>query len=118
MTYTEKDLGGVLDTEAAYKDSYVRGLYEPYGWAIWPPIPFHMTQFIGNWTSRQLRPTAHIYLLGTQGWGSDVLARLLYGFRLSVLFGLSLTLVSTLIGVTVGALQGFFGGAVDLLVSA
>ena len=40
VTYTEKDLGGVLDTEAAYKDSYVRGLYEPYGWAIWPPIPF------------------------------------------------------------------------------
>ena len=114
VTYTEKDLGGVLDTEAAYKDSYVRGLYEPYGWAIWPPIPFSYDTI--HW-ELDVAPTPpdSTHLLGTQGWGSDVLARLLYGFRLSVLFGLSLTLVSTLIGVTVGALQGFFGGAVDLL---
>ena len=114
VTYTERELGGVLDTEAVYKDAFVRTLYEPYGWSLWPPIPFSYDTI--HW-ELEVAPTPpdSTHLLGTQGWGSDVLARLLYGFRLSVLFGLSLTLISTLIGVTVGALQGFFGGPVDLV---
>ena len=66
VTYTEKDLGGVLDTEAACKDSYVRGLYEPYGWAIWPPIPFSYDTI--HW-ELDVAPTPpdSTHLLGTQG---------------------------------------------------
>ena len=107
--YSEEDLGGVLKTEADYRDEYVADLFEPYGWSIWPPVRFSYGTI--HWELK-VAPTApdNTHIMGTQGWGSDVFARLLYGFRLSVLFGISLTLVSTAIGVLVGALQGFFGG--------
>eukprot|EP01034_Spumella_vulgaris_P019190 gene19190-24524_t len=63
----------------------------------------------------RLKPASAEYLLGTDAYGRDVLARLIYGFRISVLFGLALTIASTVIGIAAGAVQGYFGGVVDLL---
>jgi microcin C transport system permease protein len=114
FTYTEEELGGVLKTEADYRDPFVADLFEPHGWSVWPPIRYSHDTI--HWELK-IAPTPpdSVHILGTQGWGSDVFARLLYGFRLSVLFGLALTIISTFIGVMVGALQGYFGGYIDLL---
>ena len=114
FTYSEAELGGVLDAEAGYGDPFVMELIEADGWAVWPPVPFaHGTI---DWSIEDVpSPPDGTHLLGTDGGGTDVFAKLLYGFRLSVLFGLSLTIVSSAIGVLVGALQGYFGGMTDLL---
>ena len=114
FSYTEKELGGELDTEAWYIDPYVQELINADGWALWPPIRFSHDTI--DWFKDEvpLGPNSE-HLLGTDGLGSDILAKLLYGFRLSVIFGLTLTLLSSIIGILVGALQGYFGGLVDLL---
>ena len=112
--YTETDLGGVLESEAEYRDPYVIELIEGNGWALWPPIRFSFNTIDYSYEVAPSPPDG-VHLLGTDGGATDVLAKLLYGFRLSVLFGLSLTLISSSIGVTVGALQGYFGGLVDLI---
>jgi microcin C transport system permease protein len=112
--YTETDLGGVLESEAEYRDPYVMDRIEEDGWALWPPIRFSFNTIDYSYEVAPSPPDG-IHLLGTDGGATDVLAKLLYGFRLSVLFGLTLTLISSSIGVTVGALQGYFGGLVDLI---
>lgn len=114
FTYTEKDLGGVLETEAWYIDPYVQDLIASDGWALWPPIRFSHDTI--DWYKNAVPASPDgIHLMGTDGLGSDIFAKLLYGFRLSVLFGLTLTILSSAIGILVGALQGYFGGLVDLL---
>jgi microcin C transport system permease protein len=112
--YTETDLGGVLESEAEYRDPYVMDRIEEDGWALWPPIRFSFNTIDYSYEVAPSPPDG-VHLLGTDGGATDVLAKLLYGFRLSVLFGLTLTLISSSIGVTVGALQGYFGGLVDLI---
>ncbi len=114
FTYSEAELGGELETEAWYRDPFVMNLIEADGWAIWPPIPFSYNTI--DWGMRDLpaAPDA-VHILGTDGGATDLFAKVLYGFRLSVLFGLSLTLMSSFIGVLVGAVQGYFGGMTDLL---
>ena len=112
--YTETDLGGVLESEAEYRDPYVMDRIEEDGWALWPPIRFSFNTIDYSYEVAP-SPPDRVHLLGTDGGATDVLAKLLYGFRLSVLFGLTLTLISSSIGVTVGALQGYFGGLVDLI---
>jgi microcin C transport system permease protein len=112
-TYPETVFGGVFPSEAAYREPEVRQLIEEKGWILWPPIPFRydtITNAPGPFPS----PPSAIAWLGTDDQGRDVLARLIYGFRISVLFGLALTLFSSLIGVAAGAAQGYFGGLVDL----
>ena len=113
--YTESDLGGELPIPAQYRDPYVIDLVEQTGgWMLMPPIPYRFdTQDLYIQSSSPAKPSAQ-HWLGTDDRGKDTLARVIYGFRLSVLFGLSLTALSSLIGVTVGALQGYFGGRVDL----
>ncbi len=114
FTYSEAELGGVLETEAWYRDPFVMNLIEADGWAIWPPIPFSYNTI--DWGMRDLpAPPDAVHILGTDGGAADLFAKVLYGFRLSVLFGLSLTLMSSFIGVLVGAVQGYFGGLTDLL---
>ena len=114
FTYSEAELGGVLETEAWYRDPFVIDLIEADGWAIWPPIPFSHNTI--DWGMRDLpAPPDAVHILGTDGGATDLFAKVLYGFRLSVLFGLSLTLASSFIGVLVGALQGYFCGLTDLL---
>ena len=112
--YTESELGGVLRTEAEYRDPYVMNLIESDGWAVWPPIRFSFNTI--DYTYQVVpAPPDTVHILGTDGQGTDIFAKLLYGFRLSVLFGISLTIISSVIGVTVGALQGYYGGLIDLL---
>ena len=112
----ESELGGDLGIEADYTDPYVKNLIEEgNGWAIYPLIPYsHDT--VDFWVNDSTpAPPSGQHWLGTDDRAKDNLARLIYGFRLSVLFGLTLTIFSSLIGVTAGAVQGYFGGLVDLI---
>jgi microcin C transport system permease protein len=111
--YPETTFGGFLPSEADYRDPAVIKMISEKGWMVWPLIPFSystITDAPGPYPAAPSR----IDWLGTDDQGRDVLARLIYGFRISVLFGLALTLFSSVIGVAVGAIQGYFGGLVDL----
>lgn len=113
--YPETIFGGDFETETDYRDPYIRSiLTTDDNWIMYPPNP-HSFNSINLELDRPVPspPTAENFL-GTDDRGRDVLARLLYGFRLSVLFGAALTLVGTLIGIVAGALQGYFGGRLDL----
>jgi microcin C transport system permease protein len=112
--YPETAFGGVFPTAADYRDPEVKQLINAKGWMIWPPIPFSYNTINYNLPSPAPSPPSRVDWLGTDEEGRDVLARLIYGFRISVLFGLSLTLASSVIGVAAGAVQGYFGGLVDL----
>ena len=114
--YPETEFGGVFETEAVYTSRAVQDLIEAGdGWMVWPPIPFsHDT--IDRYTEGAVpeAPSAR-HWLGTDDVARDVTARIIYGFRLSVLFGLALTFFSAIIGIAVGATQGYFGGLIDLI---
>jgi microcin C transport system permease protein len=113
---SERDLGGELPTEAAFWDPYVQDLVkESGGWMLWPPIRFGYRTPDMYIESSAPAPPSRRHWLGTDDAGRDTLARLIYGFRLSVLFGLALTTISMIIGISAGAVQGYFGGYVDLL---
>ncbi|ENM5735027.1 ABC transporter permease [Vibrio mimicus] len=114
LQYSETQFGGEFDTEADYTDPYVVGLIEEKGQIIWPPIRFHYDTINFNITGSVPSPPDSVNWLGTDDKGRDVLARIIYGFRISVLFGFVLTLISSLIGVLVGATQGYYGGWLDL----
>lgn len=110
--YPETRFGGEFPTEADYRDPYVRRLIEEKGWMVWPPIRFSYNTVVYGRPAPA--PPSRENLLGTDDQSRDVLARLIYGFRISVLFGLALTGVSMIVGVSAGAVQGYFGGWVDL----
>jgi microcin C transport system permease protein len=112
--YPETTFGGFLETEAEYSDPEVQELIEAKGWMLWPLIPFSYDTICYELpTPAPSAPTANNWL-GTDDQARDVVARLIYGFRISVLFGLALTLISSVIGIAAGAVQGYFGGRVDL----
>ena len=112
--YPETTFGGFFETEAEYRDPEVVDLIQAKGWMLWPPIPYsYDTVSYDLPTPAPSPPTARNWL-GTDDQARDVVARLVYGFRISVLFGLTLTLVSSVVGVSAGAVQGYFGGRVDL----
>lgn len=115
VRYAETEFGGDFETEADYKDPYVQELITKNGgWMVWPPIRYNYQTINFDLTeSAPTAPDGHNWL-GTDDQGRDVLARVIYGFRLSVLFGLALTLISSLVGVIAGALQGYYGGWFDL----
>lgn len=114
-SYPETTFGGVFETEADYQDPVVKQLIEEQGWAIWPVIPFSAST--PNYALQVPFPTppSDQNWLGTDDQGRDVVARLLYGLRISVLFGFALTLFSAVLGIIVGAIQGYYGGWIDLL---
>ncbi len=115
-TYYETEFGGFLDTEADYRDPEVQKLItDKGGWMIWPLIPYSYNTINYGLTQPAPSPPSAENWLGTDDQGRDVLARLIYGLRLSVLFGLTLTLIGSAIGVLAGAIQGYFGGLTDLL---
>jgi microcin C transport system permease protein len=111
--YPETTFGGFLPTAADYRDPAVTELIREKGWILWPLIPFDY-RTITNAPGPYPAPPSRTDWLGTDDQGRDVLARLIYGFRISVLFGLALTLFSSVVGVAAGAVQGYFGGLVDL----
>jgi microcin C transport system permease protein len=138
VTYPDTDFGDVFGTAADYRDPHLQAyLAKRHAVQIWPPIPFSYDTIVSRPPSPfPSKPTwlldakdcafaakngygqcgsLEYNWLGTDDIGRDVLARLIYGFRISVLFGLILTAVSSLIGVAAGAVQGFFGGWTDLL---
>ncbi len=140
--YPETAFGGDFQTEAIYRDPEVRclidsggledcfddpeGIIEQIeagtfqadgferGWAIWPPIPYSYNTSVDRPGAAPLPPNGQ-NLLGTDDTKRDVLARVIYGFRLSILFTLIVTGAASLIGIFAGALQGFFGGWLDLI---
>ncbi|HKX10514.1 MAG TPA: ABC transporter permease [Stellaceae bacterium] len=114
-TYPETAFGGVFPTEADYRDPAVRTEIDAKGWVIFPLIPFSYGTINYDLPVPAPAPPSAVNWLGTDDQGRDVLARLLYGFRISVLFGLVLTLLSSAIGIIAGAIQGYFGGLTDLL---
>ena len=113
--YPETIFGGDLPTAADYRDPVVEKAIEAKGWMVWPLIPFSYDTINYNLTSPAPAPPDQVNWLGTDDQGRDVTARLIYGFRISVLFGLALTFASSVIGVAAGAVQGYYGGLVDLL---
>lgn len=114
--YPETTFGGEFPLQANYKSPYIQELVaEKQGWMIWPVIPFNYSSINYDLQVPAPAPPSAQNWLGTDDQGRDVFARVIYGFRISVLFALTLTLISSVIGVFVGALQGFYGGWVDLV---
>ena len=112
--YSETTFGGDFETEADYRDPYVKNLINDSGWMIWPIIPYSYDTIIRDLTVPAPAPPSKKNWLGTDDQARDVLARIIYGFRISILFGFTLTFFSMLIGVSAGAIQGYFGGKIDL----
>ena len=139
VRYSETTFGGDFETEADYRDPFLKELIDKSGgFMIWPPIRYsYNTHNLDlptpapsppTWmlTEEQCKPVVERKgltscrdleqnWLGTDDQGRDVLARIIYGFRLSVLFGLTLSIVSSVVGIAAGAVQGYFGGWTDLL---
>ena len=113
--YTDADFGGVLPTEADYKDSFTKQQIEENGWMIMPIIPFSYDTINYDLKVASPAPPSRENWLGTDDQARDILARLIYGLRASILFGLILTFVSSAIGILMGAIQGYFGGKTDLI---
>ena len=115
VSYPETIFGGDFETEAEYSDPEVQNLIGKKGWSIWPLIPYSYDTVIWDLPTPAPSPPTAQNWLGTDDQGRDVVARLIYGFRISILFGLLLTLLSSVIGVAAGAWQGYFGGWTDLI---
>ena len=113
-SYPETIYGGDFDTEADYRDPFVIDLINSNGWMIMPIIPYSYNTIIRDMDSPAPSPPSIKNWLGTDDQARDVLSRLIYGFRISILFGFALTFLSMIIGVTAGAIQGYFGGKIDL----
>jgi microcin C transport system permease protein len=114
--YPETTFGGDFPTNAVYTDHELQTLiHAKGGWILWPPIPYSYDTVLKGDGRKALLPPSWEHLLGTDDQARDVMARLIYGFRISVLFGFALTLLSAVIGIIAGAVQGYFGGMVDLL---
>ncbi|MCX7353521.1 MAG: ABC transporter permease [Alphaproteobacteria bacterium] len=113
--YPETTFGGEFPTETDYQDAAVRQLIHDKGWMLNPLIPFSYGTIILDLGRPAPTPPSSRNWLGTDDQARDVLARLIYGFRISVLFGLTLTFFSSIVGVAAGAIQGYFGGWTDLL---
>ena len=113
--YTETTFGGDFLTYADYRDPTIAANIAARGWALWPPVRYDYKTIAFNRIRPHPAPPSGDNWLGTDDQGRDVLARLIYGLRLSILFGLALTAVSSVIGVATGAVQGYFGGRIDLV---
>ncbi|MEM1420146.1 MAG: ABC transporter permease [Pseudomonadota bacterium] len=114
VSYPETRFGGDFETEADYTDPFVQELIEEKGgWMIWPLVPWSHDTINYEAATLPAPPSADNWL-GTDDRGRDLLALIIYGFRISVTFGLIVTAVSTVVGVLAGAAQGYFGGWVDL----
>lgn len=114
-SYPETQWGGTFETETDYRDAYVKNLINAKGWMLFPPIPFRYDTINYDLAGPAPSPPDRFNWLGTDDQGRDVLARLIYGARISILFGLTLTFFAMVIGITMGAIQGYFGGRVDLI---
>ena len=113
--YSEKTFGGDFETATDYLDPFIRDRFaQPGNWAVYAPNPYGPKTL--NYFAKEPNPSSPTRdnLFGTDDRGRDLLAQLIYGFRVSVLFALALTLVGVALGIITGAVQGFFGGKIDL----
>ncbi|MFK7839343.1 MAG: ABC transporter permease [Bdellovibrionales bacterium] len=115
INYPETTFGGDFETEAEYRDEFVQDLINEKGWMVFPPIPYSYDTINYNLNVPAPSPPTSDNIFGTDDQGRDVAARVLWGFRISVLFGLALTIVSSIIGIAAGAFQGYYGGKLDLI---
>ncbi|AMW78295.1 ABC transporter permease [Acinetobacter sp. TGL-Y2] len=113
--YPETTFGGVFETETDYKDPAVKAMIDDKGWSVWPMIKYSYQTPNFELAEPVPSPPTRQNWLGTDDQGRDVMARVLYGLRVSLLFGLALTLFASVIGIVVGALQGYYGGWIDLI---
>jgi microcin C transport system permease protein len=114
--YSEDNFGsGFMPTDADYTDPEVQEAINAQGWMLWPAIRYSYNSLVKNLPTPAPSPPSRKNLLGTDDQARDVLARVIYGFRISVLFGFTLTAISSVIGIAAGAIQGYRGGMVDLL---
>jgi microcin C transport system permease protein len=142
VNYPEEKFGGFL-AQTNYKDPVIKKEIEDNGWMVWPPIPHSPIRAIRDYPTRRApdgqclgfpspppwastaqyceKPSANYLAFGSRNWlgtddgGRDVVARIIYGLRVSIMFALILTTLSSIIGVVSGAMQGYFGGWVDLI---
>lgn len=113
--YPETTFGGVFETATDYQDPEVKQLIQNQGWMISPPVAFsYQSPNLSLTVPVPSKPSPQNWL-GTDDQGRDVFARILYGLRISLLFGFALTLCSAVIGIIVGAIQGYYGGWIDLI---
>lgn len=114
-SYPETVFGGTFETATNYHDPFIKGSIQKQGWIVFPLIPYSASTVNYYLSSPAPSPPSGDNWLGTDDQGRDVLARLIYGFQTSILFGLILTFMASMIGIFVGAIQGYFGGKVDLI---
>ena len=114
VQYSELDFGGDFDVRADYTDPFIQDLINEQGWLLFPPIRFDYRTINYELPQPAPAPPSSTNWLGTDDQGRDIVARLLYGTRISILFGFTLTVLTSIIGIVVGALMGFFGGKLDL----
>ena len=114
VTYSETEFGGDFDFTADYRDPFTQELIEEKGWMLWPPIRYHYRTINYDLPQPAPSPPSSENWLGTDDRGRDLLSNVIYGFRISVLFGFTITIISTIVGVAAGAVQGFYGGKLDL----
>lgn len=115
VSYPETAFGGDFDSEAEYLDPFVQDLISENGWMVWPMIRSSYNTINFGLPQPAPSPPSRRHWLGTDDQARDVLARLIYGIRLTLLFSLLLTALSSIVGVAAGVVQGYFGGWVDLL---
>lgn len=115
IDYPESAFGGDFDTWCDYLDSYVKETLLKDAFVIYPPIPYRYDSIIMDLKVQAPSPPDSKHILGTDDKARDVAARLIYGYRISILFALILSICSVAIGVCVGAIQGYYGGGVDLV---
>ena len=113
--YTDARFGGDFPTEANYKDEFIKNNIEEDGFMIMPLIEFSYNTVDFELNEPFPAAPSSRHLLGTDEEGRDILARLLYGIRLSMIFAVLLTVLSSVLGIFFGAVQGYFGGKVDIL---
>ncbi len=114
VSYFETEFGGDFKTETDYKDPYIINNIKANGWMLMPLIPFSFNSVDYDLDSPTPVKPSFKHLLGTDDEGRDILVRILYGIRLSVVFAFSLTILSSLIGIFIGAIQGYFAGLLDI----
>ncbi|WP_163531794.1 ABC transporter permease [Helicobacter suis] len=112
--YPETTFGGDFYTTADYTDPYVKEHLLKNAFVIWPLVPYSYNTIIMDLKQSAPTPPSLKHLLGTDDQARDVLARLVYGYRVSILFGLILSVCSVFLGVALGAFQGYYGGLIDL----
>lgn len=112
--YKDLDFGGDFPTAADYRDAHTVQEIKDHGWAVWPLVPFSYNTVDYDLDVPTPSAPSKKHWLGTDDEGRDVLVRMVYGLRLSVVFAFLLTAISSLIGILAGALQGYFGGKLDI----